>query len=646
MRTVIAIALATGLSVTPAHPSAYAHPITLTPTAAVTSCPREFECATVTVPLDHFGESRSKSETLDIAYAILPARERSQRKGVLLIAVGGPGGSGLEDADPDNFSTAVRDYFDVVYFDPRGVGQSGFLDCPDAYDEYDFYSATTSDDEATNVAEARTFAEACLREMKLDDVERLNFYGTRQVAEDIEAIRAALEEDKIWILGESYGTQVAQWYATSHPERVAGMVLDGPVNLAISNLEFRNATMRAYNTLLDQVLRSCDLIATCKQDTLGGLTAAYDRLLQLLNSGPLTIRFPDDVGKMQTLRITRERFDNEISWLLDREWGRTAIQRAVAAASRGDYVLLGRALSFTEFPPRRSRGEAIAQSDIPGESQAMYYVVQCVDDAFFPGDDAAQSEAYLRAGDKVEDTARLRLSFYYNELTCAYWPNTAVGYVDFDPAPAANVPTLIIAAQGDATTPFAQARAIQAQLPASRLVTVMGGVHVMNGRTNVCVNKALDAFLVGDRLPQKNETLCEATLSSAYIPAPPRDSRGFRNALEAMYSFDQQLYELPEYYFWQSDATLDVGCSYGGTLTFSYDDPEETTTLDQCALSGGFALTGDCIYNYDDARLVCTVELSGEKSGMFEYIRDGRRMLLHGTIDGKPVVLTQEDMRR
>ena len=619
-------------------------------------CPKGFECDTVTVPLDHYGKTKTKSDTLDIAYAVLPARESSQRKGVLLVAVGGPGSSGLQEAVPSDYSSNIRDAFDIVFFDPRGIGQSGFLDCPNAYGEHDHGYGLTPEQEKTLISEARTFAEDCVTEMGFDDATKLNFYNTYQVVGDVEAIRAALHEDKIWILGESYGTQVAQQYAALYPEHVAGMVIDGPVNLKLTNFELLNEQVRGYNDLLARTLQNCDRIAACKSDAgsaSGGLVAAYDKLIAQLAKDPITIKFPNKNGEVQDLSLTRYRFENEVSWLLDREWGRAALQRAMAAAANGDLVPLGRAFNFTLFPPRRSAMRNITRDeDAPGESNAMFYVVECADDQFFPGSADQKSEAFLRAGDKVDGKPRLSLTFFYDELTCAYWPNTSAGYTRYDPAPAADVPTLIIAAQGDVTTPLAQARTIRSQLPSSKLLTVLGGVHVMHGRTNVCVNNALDQFLIDDKLPKRDETYCEATTARAYMPLAPRDAKTFRNPLEAMDSFDTQMYALPEYLLWNDNSTLAVGCSFGGTLAFDYNSPNETVTLKKCAMSNGFALTGECVYNNDDDRLVCDVRASGSASGnktgdsQFQYARSGRRMMLTGTYDGKPVTLTQDDVQR
>ncbi len=124
----------------------------------------------------------------------------------------------------------VRDQFDVVVYDPRSTGQSEFRDCPDAATAY------YAEDGLPTAPSARTFAERCIAESGADALD-LARYGTRAVAEDIDALRDVLGVERISLYGVSYGTVVAQAYAAAHPDRVDALVLDAPVDRSLPPAE-------------------------------------------------------------------------------------------------------------------------------------------------------------------------------------------------------------------------------------------------------------------------------------------------------------------------------------------------------------------------------------------------------------------------
>src|SRR5690606_8596433 len=111
------------------------------------------------------------------------------------------------------------EHFDIVFFDQRGADQSGLLQCTDAvaaYYESDS-RADTPEQEAALLASARQFVQDCIAEMGVS-TDVLPYYGTRQAIEDLDAFRQAIGDDKLWLYGESYGTQFVQEYTAAHPE--------------------------------------------------------------------------------------------------------------------------------------------------------------------------------------------------------------------------------------------------------------------------------------------------------------------------------------------------------------------------------------------------------------------------------------------
>ncbi|MER7772844.1 alpha/beta hydrolase [Kitasatospora sp. NPDC096140] len=186
--------------------------------------PRQ-QCATVTVPLDY---RDPHGEQITLAVSRIPAARPDQRHGVLLTIPGGPGGSGLNV--PSNAAKrlpqSVLDRFDLVGFDPRGVGRSTPVSC--GLDRSDLsmvklHSWPAADGTIDgNVAYARRVAETCAR----NGGPVLRSISTPNEARDIDAIRRALGERRISAWGTSYGTYAGAVYATMFPQRTDRIVLD------------------------------------------------------------------------------------------------------------------------------------------------------------------------------------------------------------------------------------------------------------------------------------------------------------------------------------------------------------------------------------------------------------------------------------
>ncbi|MBK9210929.1 MAG: alpha/beta fold hydrolase [Anaerolineales bacterium] len=216
-------------------------------------CPdSDFTCVTLTVPLNHFDPNDSR--TLDVVFAILPAT--GERKGMFVTVTGGPGTAGLTSADGYTaaFDPAIPEHFDIVFFDQRGVGQSGGLQCVQAATMFYLASWDTSTVEGENalLETARIFSNDCVTEMGNPEI--LPYLGTEQAVEDLEFFRQVMGDEKIWLYGESYGTQYSQMYAAAHPDHLAALVLDGTVDLTLSGVEYYKQQATAFNDVLKLTL--------------------------------------------------------------------------------------------------------------------------------------------------------------------------------------------------------------------------------------------------------------------------------------------------------------------------------------------------------------------------------------------------------
>ncbi|HEY8173627.1 MAG TPA: alpha/beta fold hydrolase, partial [Dehalococcoidia bacterium] len=190
------------------------------------ACDDSLECATLDVPLDYADPA---GKTIPLALARRPADDGSARIGSLLVNPGGPGASGVDLARQADlvFPQELLDRFDIVGFDPRGVGESDAVDCGDRFDDY-FGLDPTPDDDAERQAlidGARTFVQRC--EEHSADI--LPHVDTTSAARDMDVIRTALGEDKLTYFGFSYGTYLGATYADLFPDRVRAFALDGAV---------------------------------------------------------------------------------------------------------------------------------------------------------------------------------------------------------------------------------------------------------------------------------------------------------------------------------------------------------------------------------------------------------------------------------
>lgn len=605
-------------------------------------CPNDsaFTCVTLTVPLDHFDPANR--QTLEVVFGVLPAS--GERKGMFVTATGGPGSSGLSAADSyaPAFDPSILEHFDLVFFDQRGMGESGGLQCPIAAAAYyeTETDATTPEGEAAAVAAAQTFTEACLTEMGSPD--NLAFLGTRQAVEDLDLFRQASGDDKLWLYGESYGTQFAQTYAAAHPDHLAAMILDGTVDLTLSGQQFLQQQAQAFNDVLVLTLQACNEDEDCAADMGSDALPVYDELAAQLKAAPRPFTFPLPSGGSAKREFTLADLETATATYLYSEGSRLLWQRALAAAARDDDLVPLARLLYDSLSLNPENLQPIVD---PTFSDAIFYGVECNDYDYDPTADPAQNaEAYLRAGDSVEQSIPRLSSIFYGDLPCVFWPSPA----DTRPQPlrAEGIPTLVLGATADPATPVDNGRQVFSRLADGYLVTTQGGAHVIFGRGNACPDDLVTAFLVEGKMPTLRETECEGEVASAYVPLPPLEASAFESPLEALLSVDTEINHLPEYYYWDVTTPTDVGCPQGGTLSFAPGDEGDDFTFKECAFSKGFAMSGSGLYHADNGSFTLDVTVTGPEgvSGQLSYERnENGAVSVTGEYAGEKVDLSEED---
>jgi pimeloyl-ACP methyl ester carboxylesterase len=602
-------------------------------------CPdSDFTCVTLEVPLDHF---HPDGRTLEVVFAVLPSSGASgERKGMFVTATGGPGSAGLQSADSytATFDPSIPEHFDIVFFDQRGVGLSGGLQCADAAAAFyrADWDASTPDGEAALVKTARIFADDCVAEM--GNPESLAYLGTDQAIEDLEVFRKAMGEEKFWLYGESYGTQYAQTYAAAHPDRLAGLLLDGTVDLTLSGIDFYVSQAGAFNTSLEMTLEACNADETCAADMGADAVSVYDELAARLKESPLPFDFPLPSGGHAPRSFALSDLETAAGGYLYSESARMIFLRALAFYARsGDLVPMARVL-YDALGVDPETEEAIID---PSFSDAIYYAVECQDYGYFSGTPEQRAEAYLRAGDATDASLPRFASIFYGDLPCAFWPNARADVSRPAPLSANGIPTIVLNGTADPATPYEGADSVFRRLADGYFVTETGGPHVIFGWGESCVDDLVTAFLVDDEMPAR-ETTCEGVVANEFVPLAPLNAADFSDPLEALASVDDEIYFLPEYFYWDTETPTSVGCPFGGTLSFEPSDAGEVFTFNDCAFSNGFVLNGEGDYNYDGDLFTLTVTVSGLARGTLTYTRDADYNLsVTGDYDGAAVNLSE-----
>ena len=209
--TTVASATTEAVATTTAAPTTIATTTTVAPVAVDTPCPNPISsrCGTVAVPLDR---ANPDAGTIDIYFEVVSHADTSQpTAGTLLALNGGPGPATLSSG-PAGWSDLASDGYDLVLTDYRGTGRSAALHC-----------ATQDNGFPSEIQAARTTVQTCGEEIR----DQAALYDTVATADDLEAVRTALGVGQLDVLGISYGTYVAQVFASRHPDAVRSVILDG-----------------------------------------------------------------------------------------------------------------------------------------------------------------------------------------------------------------------------------------------------------------------------------------------------------------------------------------------------------------------------------------------------------------------------------
>ncbi|MFL1441517.1 alpha/beta hydrolase [Nocardiopsis protaetiae] len=455
---------------------------------------RELECGTLLVPLDH---SDPQGRSLRLAVMRAPADgPPEERIGSLVINPGGPGGYGIETLYYRPFSDEIRVSFDLVSFDPRGVGASHGLACGDweaLYAEIDAAVAVGADDLtedglAALDGRARAYAQDCVDEA---GEEFLAAMGTVNVVRDLELLRRALGDDALTYVGYSYGTHIGALYAHLYPETSRALVLDGGVETDHTNAEaaYEQAVgfQESWEHFAEYCVSSADM---CPFDTADGAGPLMEDVLDGLDEDPYEI---------DGWRIDAAAFMDLVSASLYDEYNWDILDDVLYALDTGEGGQ-NRLQWFYDTVYYTYTEDEEEQAYFDQESLATMTAVNCADRA-----DPVDLGTYLETARREARDAPLFAGNVWLQLPCAYWPETEEAPTGFT-APDAP-PLVVVGTVADPATPYAWSRELTDQLETATLVTYEGGGHTIYGYgVNRCVDDVVDTYLLALTPPGSGHT--------------------------------------------------------------------------------------------------------------------------------------------
>lgn len=444
-------------------------------------CGEGLGCATATAPLDWDDPAAG-----EIELALVRHVATGDRIGSLLVNPGGPGASGY-DFIAESLDYAVgaplKERFDVVGFDPRGVGRSTPVTCLEAkeLDEYLYgiVPAERGSDEWIRLTSeaAREFGEAC----SANTGELLGEVDTVSAARDLDLLRAILGDEQLNYLGYSYGSLLGATYADLYPEKAGRMVLDGAVDPAASNQEITEAQYVGFERALRAYLEDCLSGTECPFDgSVDDALHEVSRLLASVAESPMRGTDGRMVGSDTLLTaIIFPLYSPEL-------WTYLSDMFESVMFGEADFALL-LADSYNHRNPDGSYS---------GNSTGAFRSVNCLDYTF-------QSDvAVMRAEAAALAEAAPIIGPYvgYGDIGCVNWPYQAQqerAEIHAAGAP----PILVVGTTGDPATPYEWAVSLADQLDSGVLVSYDGEGHTAYNKSNACISNAVESFLIDGAVP-------------------------------------------------------------------------------------------------------------------------------------------------
>jgi pimeloyl-ACP methyl ester carboxylesterase len=445
-------------------------------------CDNGAQCATAIAPLDWNDPAAGE----DVELALVRHRATGEARGSLFVNPGGPGASGVDfvrDSVDSAVSPRLRASFDIVGWDPRGVGQSSAVSCyssPADMDDFLFGIPEAESGSAEWIDEitesAQRFIDACVE----NSGELLEHVDTESTVRDLDLLRALVGDAALNFFGYSYGTKIGARYADRFPERVGRMVLDGAIDPTVSQFDAVLAQSIGFERALTTYLSSCTVAASCPFPAdLDAALAVVRRLYERLETDPL----PAADGRAFS------------SSVLD-------IAIATALYDEGTWPFLSQ--MFTELRVGNVETGFLLADFYYGREGGQYrsnsleafIAINCLD---YPVE--RDPTVIIEQNEQLVAAAPVTtVPSPVGDILCQNWPFGFGG--DLAPVRAEGAPPiLVIGTTGDPATPYHWAQALAEQLASGILLTFDGEGHIAYDEGVACVNDVVDDFFLTGALP-------------------------------------------------------------------------------------------------------------------------------------------------
>ena len=493
----------TATSSTAASSSAASSPVAALPpaTIAFSDCSSQFQaaiggsrakqmtfsCGKLAVPVD-YAKPTDASLQLFVLRVHLKTQKPQSKVGSLLVNPGGPGGSGINLAAGlvTALSDSIFQHFDLIGFDPRGVGLSQPLQCISDKQKDRLSAADPDVRTAAGRAEAKTDAVTVVRACAAKYGRSLGAYNTEETARDMDRIRQAVGDRKLNYLGFSYGTRLGAAYAHEYPTAIRTEVLDGALDPVTSELTQDERQTKAFEQAFDQFAADCVKRPACAP--LGNPRAAVIALIAAADRKPIRSSRKGETrratGGIVTIGVVSALYDQS-------QWA--DLGKALIEARKGDSAaIFSLADQYLERDPETGHYSNIMDANL---------AINCNDSRLHITDALVQSKA---AGwiAKYPIFGKNAAAALYS---CYGWPPSG------HPLPPASAPgappILVIGTVHDPATPYAQAGVLAKALGTGIVLTWDGEGHTAYPKTT-CIRTKVDDYLItgtppaGDSCPR------------------------------------------------------------------------------------------------------------------------------------------------
>ena len=448
-------------------------------------CDNGMECATAKAPMDW----ANPSPETDIELAVVRHPATGTKQGSLFTNPGGPGASGFDfvyDSLDFAASADLQAAFDVVGWDPRGVGRSSAVKCYEAPELDAFIFGLPEAPRGTQAwidevtQSSIDFGQACLE----NTGELLQFIDTQSTVHDLDMLRAVVGDSKLNYLGYSYGSDIGSYYVENFPDKVGRLVVDGATDSSISVFEVGLVQTKGFQRALENYLKACpDLFDDCPftgdlTTDLATIRGLYDRY----DASPLAA--PD--GRMMDAGV----LDIAMSMALYSQDSWPFLNDLFSEAQDG---VTDTAFFLADYYYSRDIDGTYADNSLEA-----FLAIYCVD---YPVETdptvLAEQEVLLEQASPTT----YRPSPPIGDTTCINWPYQYQGPPIAALTGKGAPPVLVVSTTGDPATPYEWGVALADQLESAVLITFNGEGHTAYGQGNECIISTVDDYLLKGIVP-------------------------------------------------------------------------------------------------------------------------------------------------